>query len=141
MRPRLSLFRVERCPGRAQRGRWPHGLWTVPTIERCKIFPSQKCQIPGINQYRLSLQHFLIAVVSISPSERFPEDFVLSISMSRLSMVATLILFFSANLMAMLFSSIFEEYHLGIFPSTKLNMFPHFWCPMVGVDGFADVSI
>lgn len=56
-------------------------------------------------------------------------------------MVSLLILFFSANLMAMLFSSIFEEYLLGIFPSMKLNICPHLWCPMVGVDGFADVSI
>src|SRR5690606_36418675 len=80
--------------------------------------PSSLCN----QKYLLSLQHFLIAADSISPSERFPEDFKRSTSMRSRSMVSLFILFFSANFMAMPFSSIFEEYRLGIFPSTKLNM-------------------
>lgn len=44
----------------------------------------------GLHSITISyiLQHFLIAVFSISPSERFPDDFSLSTSMSNFSMVS-----------------------------------------------------
>lgn len=72
-------------------------------------------------------------------SERFPLLFNLSTCTMNFSIFPLSKLFFSANLIAILFNSLLDEYFLGIFSSIKLNMHPHFSCPMVGVDGFADV--
>ncbi len=84
---------------------------------------------------------FWNAATSMSLSERFPHDFSLSTSIKNFSLPVQSRLFFSANLIARLFSSFLDEYFLGILLSIKLNTCPHFLCPIVGVEGFAEVRM
>ena len=84
---------------------------------------------------------FLNAEVNTSMSHIVPNDFIRSTSSKKDSVSSRSSLFFSANLIARLFSSVFDEYLFGISPSIKSNMNPHLACPTVGVEGFEDVFI
>jgi hypothetical protein len=56
-------------------------------------------------------------------------------------MTSSSIPLFSANFMAIFFSSILEEYLFGRSPSMKLKMRLQLLCPMVDVYGLAEAGI
>ncbi len=84
---------------------------------------------------------FLNAETNTSMSHIVPKDFIRSTSSKKSPVSSGFNLFFSANFIARVFSSFFDEYLFGISPSMKSNMSPHLACPIVGVDGFEDVFI